>query len=58
MTQFGLFDLDERLAKLSETVIVEEPVAVVDFEQFFPLLEGRFHERIAAVADDLALIMY
>ena len=40
MKQFGLFDLDERLAKLSEEDDrLEELGSVVDFEQFRALLE-------------------
>lgn len=44
MSQFGLFDLDERLAKLSEKGDrLEELGSVVDFEQFRRLLEQAVH---------------
>lgn len=40
MNQFGLFDLDERMAKLSEKGDrVDELKSIVDFEQFRLLLE-------------------
>ncbi|PXW85821.1 hypothetical protein C8R34_11756 [Nitrosomonas sp. Nm84] len=57
MNQFGLFDLDERMAKLSEKGHrLNELESIVDFEQFRPLLGQVVRREIAVVAEGLPLI--
>jgi hypothetical protein len=58
MNQFGLFDLDERMAKLSEKGHrLNELESIVDFEQFRPLL-GQVVRREIAAHNSLSYELY